>query len=682
MSTPTATLTWTRDFIVVDGGLLAAQALQSIEESTARWVVIRRSDTPAHLYAFTVDELLQHPALVAARERGDPLDVPLQRLLDLHEEDSSTPAANPDDPPPIDRSWRPVADAPSVDRYVAVAADGGPIAVGGADVERERRPRSARARPPALPAAVGAAAPLDDARPQADGDDEPAEDEGTAPVRYPSIETDAPPAPGAKLAFTVDLLRKETTHTQGGALAIAGLAPDWKTLELTVVLACPRIRFDGEGRGKVTIRRNAASTPAQIKGRVAAGARPGETITVAATFFDGTRFCGAAARSFTVAAKDALPAAPAAAVAAAPQPERTRGTIVAEPGVRGPDLTVRISTDEDAKNKLTWQVETVRFDGLPPKLRATAKLDSDTRSEATELFAEFAQLERGQHRNRIEGFGDRLWQRAPQMFRDVYWALWDHYRRRLTIQFISDEPYLPWELMRPARADDSEVHPPLALKHAVARWIERWDGYMRNQLPGGAVFTIAPKYATASRRLPRAQTEAQMLIERFGAQRVEGTRGDVTALLQSAPAAPVAVLHFAGHGVFAPGASTESIIKLEDGALAASEVGRPEVRLGKACRTLVFFNACEVGATGSIFGEVGGWGDAFLGRQFGGFIAPLWSVDDEDASVVATELLEGIVERREPIGEVLRAVREKHGDVSPTFYSYLYYGDVTAHLAA
>jgi hypothetical protein len=49
--------------------------------------------------------------------------------------------------------------------------------------------------------------------------------------------------------------------------------------------------------------------------------------------------------------------------------------------------------------------------------------------------------------------------------------------------------------------------------------------------------------------------------------------------------------------------------------------------------------------------------------------------------VVAAELLEGIVQRREPIGEVLRALRVKHGDVSPTFYSYLYYGDVTARLA-
>jgi len=106
------------------------------------------------------------------------------------------------------------------------------------------------------------------------------------------------------------------------------------------------------------------------------------------------------------------------------------------------------------------------------------------------------------------------------------------------------------------------------------------------------------------------------------------------------------------------------------------------VRLGRACRTLVFFNACDVGAAGAVFGEVGGWADAFLGLQFGGFIAPLWSVDDEDAGVVATELLERIGKRHEPIGAALREIRAAHGATSPTFYSYLYYGDVTARFAA
>jgi CHAT domain-containing protein len=236
--------------------------------------------------------------------------------------------------------------------------------------------------------------------------------------------------------------------------------------------------------------------------------------------------------------------------------------------------------------------------------------------------------------------------------------------------------------MRPVRDDESEVHAPLLLSHRVARWIERWDGYMRNRLPAGEIRTIAPRYKTASRRLPRAQTEADAIVARFGATRIGGTRAEVTALLESFNPGTVSLLHFAGHGVFSTTTAAESSIKLEDGELAASELARPEVRLGRLCRTLVFFNACEVGATGSIFGEVGGWADALLGRQFGGFIAPLWSVDDEDAGVVAAELLEAVVTRHEPIGEALRAARARHGDQSPTFYSYLYYGDVTARIGA
>jgi CHAT domain-containing protein len=209
------------------------------------------------------------------------------------------------------------------------------------------------------------------------------------------------------------------------------------------------------------------------------------------------------------------------------------------------------------------------------------------------------------------------------------------------------------------------------------------DGYIRNRLPAGRLVTIAPNYASASRAQKRAQTESEKLVADFAAQRTDGTRVAVLKLLESAtPTEPVSILHFAGHGQFAPEAATDSNIKLEDGALAASEIERPEVRLGRHCRTLVFFNACEVGAAGAVFGEVGGWADAFLGRQFGGFIAPLWSVDDEDAGVVACELLERIGRRHEPIGAALREIRAAHGATSPTFYSYLYYGDVTARFAA
>jgi hypothetical protein len=355
------------------------------------------------------------------------------------------------------------------------------------------------------------------------------------------------------------------------------------------------------------------------------------------------------------------------------------GNLLVEVGAESPDLTVHILiADKSEPGKLLWLVEPRDlFDELPAALRGTCDIGRNAESFMTNLFREYAELERGKHQRRLEGFGESLWEKVPDCFRDTYWAMWDRYRRPLTIQFVSDEPNLPWELMRPSRA--GEQHPLLAVKHPVARWIASYGSYLRNRLPAGGLCTIGPRYASASTRLQRAEAEALRLVEQLGARRIDGKYETVLALLEaSALPTSVSLLHFAGHGKFAAGAADASTIKLEDGSLAVSEVAREAVQLGVRCRTVVFFNACEVGATGAALGAVGGWADAFLKRRFGGFIAPLWAVDDEDAGVVSAELLAGIVTERRPVGAVLQGIREKYGDVSPTFLSYLYYGDVTA----
>lgn len=711
---------WSETLLVVDGMTPLEAAVPQIK-SAEGWVVIRRGSSL--FYAFRREELENELSMRGALVDPAVKRTPIAHVLDLHEDQQSTSVSDRMSVAPIDRSWRPSASAASVDRWVDVGPDGVPRAVGSMEqaggtrrISRGMRPGPAAASPPPpappppppapAPEAAGAEPPEDAidfgvaaaaptsapapprpprppsrgftrAKPPEPTAVPPLEDEGTSPVRNPSIEIDQPLAPGRDVALMVDLLREVVTHTQGGPVSVGQLAADWESLDLTVHVQCPALDFPKGSQGTVTIKRNAASTPALFNARVRADAAG--SVPVMATFLLGTRFCGSAMRMFDVGAATTSSVAPPAAVAAA----ASVGTVVVEPSAPAPDLTVHISKiDKNTPSRLRWLLVTERFDGLPPRLEEDIELDSDPSAQASALFKEFAVLERGKHIQRIDGFGSRLWTMAPEVFRKVYWALWDRHRRPLTIQFISDEPHMPWELMRPAREDDSEIHPPLALKHSVARWIKRWDGYMRNRLPAGRLCTIAPKYASASRALKRAQNESDALVSAFSARRESGTRAAVLTLLETAPPPePLAVLHFAGHGKFAPEAATHSSIKLEDGDLSASEVERPEVRLGRACRTLVFFNACEVGAAGAVFGEVGGWADAFLGRQFGGFIAPLWSVDDEDAGVVAAELLKRILTHGEPIGAALRAVREAHGATSPTFYSYLYYGDVTARIA-
>jgi hypothetical protein len=682
---PQDRVAWVEEFLVLDGEAPAAQAIAQLEHSTARWIVITRG-AGHYVYAFTRDELWRWPALRVSRERvPDWTAQPLVTVLDLHETQQSTPVQTRVDPPAIDRSWRPDETAPTVARYVQLDASSRPLAVGSTEIQM-RQGRGPRARPPAPPLPPPSPRAGEVRRPEFLGVDTseepgvsvtagtiaPLEDEGTTPVRYPSITAERDLTPGEAIAITVDLLREQAAHTSG-QVSLGPQAEDWHELPLAVILSCPQIAFEHEGRGTVTVRRNASSIAATITGTVITTAQSGDIVPITALFFHETRFCGSALRAMSIG-----PAGPVF-VSSAPS-GTTRGTIVPQPAAAQPDVTVRIS--REGQNQISWLLQTARFDGLPAKLRETIVFDRGVDAEIAALFKTFASLTPGQHVTTFEGFGTQLWNRAPRMFRTAYWALWDHYQRPLTFQFITNEPNLPWELMRPAREDESEVHVPLALVHPVARWLEDYDGYMRNQLPPGRIFTIAPKYSTVSRRLPRAQSESALIVQQFGATALPGTRAALLQVLETLPPAePVALLHFAGHGQFMPSATTQSSIKLEDGALTASEVSRPEVRLGKACRTLVFFNACEVGAAGSIFGEVGGWAAAFLSRQFGGFIAPLWSVEDDDAGRVAEELLQGIVTRREPIGAVLRDIRSKHGSRSPTYYSYLYYGDVTALLA-
>ncbi len=162
------------------------------------------------------------------------------------------------------------------------------------------------------------------------------------------------------------------------------------------------------------------------------------------------------------------------------------------------------------------------FDGLPPKLDGCIDLGRDPAVEAARRCSSSSPTSSAASTaTSIEGFGESLWDRAPAEFRAVYWALHDHYRRPLVIQFVSDDPHLPWELMRPYR--EGETHPPLALRHVVGRWIGRWNGYMRNRLAAGRLVTVAPKYASVSTRLSLAERTAAALVANFGAEAVGGT---------------------------------------------------------------------------------------------------------------------------------------------------------------
>ena len=225
-----------------------------------------------------------------------------------------------------------------------------------------------------------------------------------------------------------------------------------------------------------------------------------------------------------------------------------------------------------------------------------------------------------------ENLGIELWRDLPEDFKRFYWdEVHEHPGASLAI--YSQEPYIPWELIKPQRDVGGEEDGFLGATLRIARWKQAVRFPDPLTVTGFSV--IAPVYGpeSGSRPLPGAQAEAQQLIEEFGAEPVSGERAVVREMLESSKG--IQLIHFAGHGDFDPDAAEISVIRLADSALVPRDLSR--ARLGQTAHPFVFLNACEVGEQGWALTKIGGWAEAFTDIGFSGFIGPYWAVNDRIA---------------------------------------------------
>ncbi|HEX8108736.1 MAG TPA: CHAT domain-containing protein, partial [Kofleriaceae bacterium] len=249
-----------------------------------------------------------------------------------------------------------------------------------------------------------------------------------------------------------------------------------------------------------------------------------------------------------------------------------------------------------------------------------------------------------------------------------------------SIQFLTDEPHIPWELMRPVV--DDEARDLLGVTHPVARGLQAYPDRLRPALPAtGEILTIAPDYGRPPGRglpaLPGARHESAMLQQRFAAVAIRSTARGLLEAFQDRRGVAVRLVHFAGHGKSEVPVD-RSRIACEDDDVSVAQLRNAENRLGENYGTFVVLNACESGAAGDALADVGGWGEAFAYRKFSGMIAPLWAVLDRDATAAMERLFTALLHDRTPVGEALRDMRAELGSLSPTYLSYVYYGDVHA----
>jgi hypothetical protein len=264
---------------------------------------------------------------------------------------------------------------------------------------------------------------------------------------------------------------------------------------------------------------------------------------------------------------------------------------------------------------------------------------------------------------RVDGLGLDLWWNLPDQFRDFYWE--EMHGRPLSVAIHSEEPYIPWELVKPQRRSGGETAEMLGVAFPIGRWKHGRD--FPDPITVASFAVIAPMYA--KNPLTFTHQEAAELAHRYGARLVAGQYAAVSGLLRSRG---VQAIHFAGHGHFDPSLPDNSRIELVDYPLLPSDLRTATI--GASDRPLVFVNACEVGAQGWSLIQIGGWADAFCDVGCSVFVGPYWSVNDRVAKKAAL-LFYDEVRAGSTVGQAMQAIRRRFWEddefrFHPTWLAY------------
>jgi hypothetical protein len=314
----------------------------------------------------------------------------------------------------------------------------------------------------------------------------------------------------------------------------------------------------------------------------------------------------------------------------------------------------------------------------------TANIVSDSMAEFTT-----GGMGKEQRLASLRGAGITLFEASPKPFQKVFWELIDEGRIPRTIAIVSEEPYLPWELMIPKRKVEGQPRqrPSLGVEFIIARWTPKQAMSGRQKIPMTDCYVIAPQY-TNKPTLPYAQAELAFMLQKYPAPAGQAVKpANFENLSATFKSGGKTIVHFACHG--ANSATGKQLIYLESDPPVSPKMLRGMCTLEQAFvekHPFVFLNACEVGRQVPNLSGVGGFAQSFIDLGASAVIAPLWSVKDDLAHQIALDFYNSIAAfPHKPFAEILSEIRAKAYDpqiAEDTYAAYCFYGDPLGSLAS
>jgi hypothetical protein len=502
----------------------------------------------------------------------------------------------------------------------------------------------------------------------------PAGPSSSEPVRRtPHLLVDSPLQPDASFQVQVYLDRQAA---QAGEDSEDIVVPSGAEVEVHLVVSSHFV-VSGESMRTVTVLGDTERSdvaPFQLTVRPARSLRADVPPLISALFFYNGRPSGRVTRAVSIVglAADAAPAGPPARV------ELQEG--------RAPDLsiTIRAAEARDGRQFICTLSTPLLEDYKKP---VTESWNLPGVAEQLVRVHMDAFTKKGQSPDglvtKLRGAGVTLFAAAPESFRTLFWKLVDANKLPREISIVSEEPYIPWELMIPRRIRDGvpETRKPLGVEFPIGRWIPRDFVAGRTRIPLTDGYVIAPEYAgRPNLALAFSGAEQKLLKENFAADPISpATLREISQKLTSAKS----LVHFICHGK--DGGNGKQILQLDNSEELSSFdlLGIEGLEIGFAKkRPFVFLNACEVGRTTAALVGLGGFAASFIDLGASAVIAPLWSVKDRIAHEVADTFYKGV--KSEPgtaFAEIMRRLRAKAYDndsAEDTYAAYCFYGDPCA----
>jgi hypothetical protein len=251
-----------------------------------------------------------------------------------------------------------------------------------------------------------------------------------------------------------------------------------------------------------------------------------------------------------------------------------------------------------------------------------------------------------------------------------------------SLLILSDEPWIPWELLKPFHQDRerNQIFEDgfLAEAFALARWFTK-----RGVAPATdirAARLVAPTADLAYSEFERTFFET-LKAQGIEVGQVLSTRA---GLFDAFKTARIKLLHVAAHGNFKYTNPNDSALELDNGEyLRPEDLAPVRTPVLRQERPLVFLNACHGAQVAFSLTGLGGWAERMVADiGVSAFVGALWAINDQLAAKFAIRFYQELMQDKR-LAEAFHAARLSIRDEAPgnsTWLAYTLYADPNAQV--